>query len=269
MTALEPRPPLVDIHCHVLAGFDDGAADADESLAMARLAAADGIASVVATPHQLGSFRKNRGEAIRRAVAALGERLAGHGVALRVFAGAEVRIEPDLAPKIRDGEVLTLADQGRHVLLELPHEVYLPVEPVLEQLHAAGLAGILAHPERNLGILHRPKVLERLADAGCLMQLTAGSLAGTFGPQVQGLAERLLLEGYVHFVATDAHSAQTRRPMLRRAWDRVAQLGGLPTACELCCGNPASVVAGRQVLPGRRRPVRSFRSGWSFWRKAS
>ena len=112
--------PLVDIHCHLLPAIDDGATDSAESLAMARLAVADGITTVIVTPHQLGNYGRNAGEAIRTQCRQLQEFLDGHGVALQVLPGADVRIEPDMIRRIRAGDVLTLADRRKHVLLEVP-----------------------------------------------------------------------------------------------------------------------------------------------------
>ena len=157
-------PAFVDIHCHLLPELDDGAGDWDESLAMARLAVSEGIRTVIATPHQLGSYGRNRGDAIRAQVARLRQLLDDHGVPLEVLPGADVRIEPDLVGKIRSGDVVTLADHRRYVLLELPHEVYLPLDRLLGELKVAGLVGILSHPERNQGILGQPRVLEGLLD---------------------------------------------------------------------------------------------------------
>ncbi len=260
---------LVDVHCHILPGIDDGPADWTESLAMARLAVADGISTVVATPHQLGSYGWNVGEAIRACCRHLQELLHQHGIPLRVLPGADVRIEPDLVGKIGAGEVVTLADHRRHVLLELPHEVYFPLDRLLRDLHAAGLVGVLSHPERNQGILARPQVVESLVDAGCLVQVTAGSLAGTFGPRIKSFAEWMVVEGWVHFIATDAHGPKSRRPLLSRAFERVAEIAGQPKAWELCSGNPGRVVAGQMVHRGRRGPKRFGLADWFGWGKAS
>ncbi|HID75606.1 MAG TPA: hypothetical protein EYP56_06365 [Planctomycetaceae bacterium] len=263
-----PNERLVDIHCHLLPGLDDGPDGWDETLAMARMAAEDGITVVVATPHQLGNFAHNRGDAIRQLVHQARELFDRHAIPLDVLPGADVRIEPEMVSRIAAGDVLTLADRRRYVLLELPHEVYLPLEALIGQLRAAGLVGVLSHPERNLGILARPGVVTSLVEAGCLMQVTAGSLTGSFGPEVQKLAERLVVEGLAHFVATDAHGVRSRRPLLRRAFERISQLAGPQTAYQLCCANPACVVADREILAGRQRVTARGRKRWMPWRKA-
>jgi protein-tyrosine phosphatase len=252
-------PTFVDIHCHLLPGVDDGAEDLAAALAMARMAVADGIRTIVATPHQLGSFAHNGGGEVRRRVAELQHELTRAGIPLTVLPGGDVRIEDDLARRIAVGDVLTLADCGRHVLLELPHELYLPLEGTLDSLRSHGVVGILSHPERNAGLLSRPDIVEHLVDeAGCLMQVTAGSVTGAFGPHSQRMAEWMLAEGLVHFIASDAHGVVARRPRLRRAYDRVAELAGAEAAIDLCCRWPAQVAAGADVPTGRRSaPVKA------------
>jgi protein-tyrosine phosphatase len=100
-----------------------------------------------------------------------------------------------------------------------------------------------------------------LVDSGCLLQITAGSLCGTFGPACRAMCERLLIDGLVHFVASDGHGPRSRRPLLRRAFERVAELAGEATAIDLCSHNPAAVAAGDQVLGGRR-PVARAKRRW-------
>jgi len=262
-------PPFVDIHCHLLPSLDDGASDWGQSLAMARMAVEDGTSVIVATPHQLGNYAENRGDAVRETVAALQRLLDQHAISLTVLPGADVRIEPDMIAKIQAGEVLTLADRRRHVLLELPHEVYLPLDRLLGSLRTAGLVGILSHPERNQGILAQPGLVEPLVDAGCLLQVTAGAITGTFGPQVQRLAQWLVERRLVHFVSTDAHGVNRRRPLMRRAFDSLCDLAGYETAVDWCCRNPAAVASGRDVAARspRREGRRCF--GWFSKRKAA
>jgi len=258
---------FVDIHCHLLPGIDDGAKDWEESLAMARLAVEDGTRTIIATPHQLGNFGHNRGDQIRTLVAELQQRLNAAQIPLVVLPGADVRIEPDMLARLLQGDVLTLGDHRQHVLLELPHELYFPLEPVLQELSRRKIVGVLSHPERNQGILRQPEVLAPLIEAGCLMQITAGSLCGTFGPQCQHFCEWMLAGGLVHFVASDGHGPRSRRPLLRRAFERVAELTDEATGVALCNANPSSVAAG-ELVSATIRDVPRRRRGWSF-RKVS
>ena len=254
---MPPFEPLVDIHCHLLPRMDDGATSWEQSLAMARMAVADGIGTIVVTPHQLGAFAHNAGELIRTRTQELQQYLDSHRVPLQVLPGADVRIEPGLAELLHGGQVLTLGDHRKHVLLELPHELYFPLEEVLSSLHRFRMVGILSHPERNQGLLKQPQLIRPLVAAGCLMQVTCGSLMGTFGPAPRQLAEWLLREGLVHFLATDAHSDTARRPLMRRAFDRAGEIAGQDVAVDLCCRNPTAVAEGREVAArrGSRKPA--------------
>lgn len=263
------HPPFVDIHCHLLPAIDDGAASWRESLAMGRMAAADGIRTVIVTPHQLGVFSHNDGDEIRRRTAELQRFFDRHQTPLTVLPGADVRIDSDLAGRVASGEVVSLADLRRHLLLELPHELYLPLEGVLGELSGEGICGILSHPERNQGLLQQPRTVESLVDGGCLMQVTAGSLLGAFGARCRDFAEWMVRQGLTHFIATDAHSSTSRRPLMQRAFERVAELADEETAIALCCTNPQTVAEGGDVARGRLRNARKSGRRWRPWSAAA
>lgn len=262
---LAPINPFADIHCHIVPGIDDGAADVAESIAMARMAVADGTKSLVATPHQLGSNSHVTTEAIRKGVAGLQAALNAENVAVSVLPGADVRIEPELPKLLKQGKVLTLADRGRHVLLELPHDTYIPLEQLLASLQKQGLVGILSHPERNRGIIRSPSVMEDVVAAGGLLQITAGSLTGAFGSSAQRIAEHAIKNRLAHFLASDAHDT-TRRPFgLGDAFAVTTALADEAYATLLCCENPAKVVNGEGVEGGVVRGAgrkKTFGFGW-------
>lgn len=249
-----------DIHCHLLPGIDDGSPDLETSLAMAQMAVDDGIHTIIVTPHQLGNFAHNHGDDIRARTLELQQFLDAEQIPLEVLPGGDVRIEDGMIEKLLSGEVMTLGDYGRHVLLELPHELYFPLENVLTALERQGMTGILSHPERNQGIMRDTSMLEPLVEMGCLMQVTAGSLMGTFGSRSQELGEWMLEQGLVHFIATDAHGVRSRRPLMNRAYDRVAELVGEDTAADLCSINPELVALGKSVAGGIRTRQRR---GWA------
>ena len=257
---MQPARPFVDIHCHLMPGIDDGAKSWDDTLAMAELAARDGTGTIILTPHQLGNFCHNLGDDIRTRTRQVQEVLDAERIPLRVLPGGDVRIEDDMLRLIQAGDVLTLADRGVHVLLELPHELYFPLEPVLGDLASAGMQGILSHPERNAGLLSQPQLLPQLVDQGCLMQVTSGSLAGSFGPASQRLAENMLRDGLVHFLASDGHGPRSRRPLMGRGFRRASELVGEMVAEQICCTNPAAVAEGRRVEPGRLAGSRKKKS---------
>jgi protein-tyrosine phosphatase len=256
---------FVDIHCHLLPALDDGAKSIEESLAMARMAVDDGIGATIVTPHQLGASSLV-GDVIRRHTAELRQQLQAAKVPLEIYAGADVRVEPDLVHRLQCAEILTLADRKKHVLLELPHELFFPIDHLLKELLANGIVGILSHPERNEGLLSDGSLLYALVDQGGLLQITAGSLLGAFGSRVRQFAESLLVSGLVHFVATDAHGTRARPPLMKKAFERVCELTDESTALDLCARHPASVVVGRSVPGGKRA---TFRTGWRRWWKTN
>ncbi|QDU87684.1 Tyrosine-protein phosphatase YwqE [Pirellulimonas nuda] len=260
--------PFVDIHCHMVPGIDDGASDANESLAMAQIAVDEGFDTVICTPHQLGQFARNTKQRVGAAVTELQELLDSANIPLRVLPGADVRIDNNLPERIAADEVETLGGHGRHVLLELPHEVYFPLEPLLGALEAKGITGILSHPERNQGILSRPSLLEPLVAGGCLMQVTAGSLTGHFGAASRALAEQMARRGLVHFLATDAHGSKSRRPKIQAAFARACELAGEDAALQWCCEFPRLVAEGREVPSGVVSTNTPRRSAWRFFAKA-
>jgi len=257
---------FVDIHCHLLPGLDDGAVDLTESLAMARMAVEEGIRTIVCTPHQLGSFA-NRTDSIRQGVALLQQELIRAGISLTVLPGADVRIEPDMVARLARDEILTLADKGS-VLLELPHELYFSLEPLVEDLGRAGYRALLSHPERNAGILANPAVLEPLVKGGCLLQITAGSLLGLFGRRPQQLSEDLVRRRAVHCIATDAHDTLRRAPRMRDAFARAAELSSVEFARALCSTNPAAIAAGQPLGHANpRRPPREKKTPVPFFER--
>jgi protein-tyrosine phosphatase len=214
---------MIDLHCHLLPGVDDGAADLGTALAMARIAVDDGIKVIACTPHIYPGMYDNDGPAIRRAVAELQTRLEEADIPLRLTLGADAHIAPDLVASLRGGQVPTLHD-SRYFLLEPPHHVAPPrlAETVFDLL-AAGYVPVITHPERLSWIEDRYETFGELARKGAWLQVTAGSLTGRFGQAAQYWGERLLDEGWVHILATDAHGVDRRPPLLaegRRAAER-------------------------------------------------
>lgn len=260
--------PFVDIHCHLLPNVDDGAASWAETLAMARLAVADGFSTVVATPHQLTNFVHVPVETIRARAAETTRFLADQNVPLVVRAGAEVHLGANTLSCWQAGYLLSLGEHERHLLIELPFESHFPFDDLLGALRERQIVPIMAHPERNRALLAEPRHVADFVAAGVLMQVTAGSLTGSFGPDVQAFAEQLLADGLVHFVSTDAHGPRVRPPLMRAAFERVCELVGWRTATDLCCRHGAHVADGGQITVDS---VRKRRRAFAWWprRKAA
>ncbi|HBK73028.1 MAG TPA: tyrosine protein phosphatase [Planctomycetaceae bacterium] len=239
-----------DIHCHVVPNIDDGSASLTESIAMAKTAMLDGTTSMIATPHQLGTNRHVSVEAILDGVSKLQSALCKNEIPVSIRPGADVRIDPELPKILKHGKVLTLADRGKHVLLELPHDTYYPIDQLLKALRKQGLVGILSHPERNRGIIKNPDVMWDVIEAGGLLQITAASLTGSFGLSCQEIAELAVDEGLIHFIASDAHNTEHRPFGMREAYDTICDMGGEKLADLVCCENPSRVFEGDDVKGG-------------------
>ncbi len=200
---------MIDMHCHILPGCDDGAAFPEDSLAMARGLAAAGFSRVVATPHlQEGLWGwDDAGERLLPAVEALQKALREEAIPLEVLPGAEVRYTQALLPRLSQGKALPTLGGTDYLLLEL--SLLHPAPPAFEQdlflLQARGCRPVLAHPERCLCFLEEPHRLTALALRGVLFQVNLGSLTGCFGEESRRLALWLLRSGVVNFFGTDAH----------------------------------------------------------------
>lgn len=217
---------MIDLHSHLLPAIDDGANDAAAAVAMARMFVADGITTVACTPHILPGLYHNSGPGIRAAVERLRVNLAEHGIDLTIVPGADAHMCPDFLSGLRSGHILTIAD-SRYVLVEPPHHTAPQrLEQFFFDLLVAGYVPILTHPERLTWINQHYDAVRRLAAGGVWMQITAGSVTGAFGKNAQYWAHRMLDEGLVHLLATDAHDVHRRTPNLSRGRDAAAKRVG-------------------------------------------
>ncbi len=209
---------MIDLHCHILPGIDDGPADMNESLAMARYAVKDGISAVVATPHALGSGFDNSPKKIHQAILDFQNRLDIEKIPLTLHPGAEIHLCPDMARRIMAGETVFLSKNRRCILVEFPFQsVPMGFKEELFQLAVNGITPVIAHPERNPMIGHDPEFLHELAAMGCLVQVNSTSVTGGFGDGIMAVAHRLIEKRLVHVIASDAHSADHRPPALSLA----------------------------------------------------
>lgn len=238
---------MIDLHCHILPGLDDGATDLSMSLAMARASTADGVSVLACTPHILPGLYPNSGPQIRQACEQLQRILDQEGIALQLTTGADNHIVPDFVAGLRSGRLLALAD-SRYVLVEPPHHVApLRLEELFFDLLVAGYVPILTHPERLTWIRSHYAVVQRLVRAGVWVQITAGSLSGAFGRSARYWAERMLEDGCVHILATDAHNVDRRPPDLSRGRALAAKWVGDAEAENLVWTRPRGVIANDPV----------------------
>lgn len=234
---------MIDLHSHILPGIDDGAANLDISLEMARIAVANGVTIQACTPHIFPGVFDNSGPQIRLAVKELQLRLQEHGIPLRLVTGADAHIVPSMVDGLRSGRILSLADT-RYVLVEPPHHVAPPrIEYLFFELLTSGYVPILTHPERLTWIETRFETFVQLFHAGVWMQITSGSLTGAFGRRPQYWSERMLDEGMVHILASDAHGARRRRPDLAEGRSVAAKWVGETEAEQLVISRPGAILS--------------------------
>jgi protein-tyrosine phosphatase len=243
---------MIDLHCHILPGIDDGARSLDQAAEMCRAAAGAGCEALVATPHQ------RRGEwwnCDRAELAELRRQLQeAVGPSPRILGGGEIRVDRYLL-----GDLLALREDAEHGPLPLAGSRYLLLEfgpdgglpmavDLVHELSVAGWRPVVAHPEFVHWLAEDPETLARLVSLGALAQVTAMSVTGDFGRRAQADCARWIDRGLVHFVASDAHDLVRRPPGLRRAWEAIAARWGEEAARELILDNPRAV-ADNRLLP--------------------
>jgi protein-tyrosine phosphatase len=258
---------MIDLHTHILPGLDDGIESAEQSVEFARMAAADGVRLMVATPHCKEGQWFNDRETVLGEVAKLRTLLNDAGVDLAIEPGAEVHLCEDLVERIRDGRAPTLADNGRTLLLELSLTQYpVDLENLIFQLKLAGIEPLFAHPERIRYFQDDIGRYEEAIRLGGWGQITTGSILGLFGHETQEFSEEILRKGLVHVLASDSHNLRGRRPVLSEALRATIPIVGERRASALCHEGPRALLDGREpVLPeveGERSARGSFLSRW-------
>jgi protein-tyrosine phosphatase len=235
---------MVDVHCHILSGMDDGAKSVEESLAMAEMAIADGITHIVATPHSSNEYHFDFAS-VQQAAAelqlAIGERA-------KIATGCDFHLNPEnLAALKRKPEPFCI-HQKNYLLVEFDEFSIPPlIDNAIYDIQLAGLRLIVTHPERNGIIRSQPDRLEKWIRTGCYGQVTGSSLMGTFGPSARQMSLAWIARGLVHFVASDAHNLTGRPHKLAGAYEVVRAEFGREKAEALFVENPLAAYEGRPL----------------------
>jgi protein-tyrosine phosphatase len=242
---------MIDIHSHMIPGVDDGPTSWEVALEMAQIARQDGIEHVVATPHANDTYQYDR-ELLESLLPELEQKA---GETPRFSLGCEVHLSYSNLQDVFAYPHRYAIGETQYVLVELsvygipPH-----LEEVFFRLQAADLKPILAHPERHIQLQRDPDRVLQWIKAGCVIQVTASALSGFWRESAKKMAEWLLKHDAVHVLATDAHDATRRPPVLSRGRDVVAKLCSQQIADALTVDNPAAIVAGKS-LPYRPSPI--------------
>jgi protein-tyrosine phosphatase len=257
---------MVDIHCHILHGLDDGPKTFDDSVQMAEMAIADGVTHVIATPHSNTEYAFHA-ELIRERRDALQARVEGR---LQIATGCDFHLSYENLQDVQKNPTKYSLNQKNYLLVEFADFAIPPnIDDTLHMLQLLGLQPIITHPERNGLIRHQPDKLWRWLRQGCLVQVTAQSLLGRFGGGTAKVLMEWLDKERIHFVASDAHSLQGRPLKLREAYQLVAKRRGEDVAQSLFYANPLAAFNGDPLPylpdpPAEKSAVQKFKKRKRF-----
>jgi len=248
---------MIDIHSHILFGVDDGPTTIRASMRIIKQAAAEGVHTIVATPHILDEPKATTLQDINNAFDKLRQQSCADGVQIEILRGAELFMFPDCALIVKANPQLTINGQGKYVLVELPHHEIPPyTDQVFFDFQRQGITPILAHPERNIEIATNPNWLFGFIQRGILAHLNAGSLLGKHGRMARSAAKTLLSHDLVQMIASDVHSVAHSPYALLPAVNAAARIVGSRKAREMVEVAPDQVIRGESVKVDQPKPVK-------------
>jgi protein-tyrosine phosphatase len=239
---MERPTQQVEMHCHCLPGIDDGPQDMDEAVALCRQIVREGTDTVVATPHMLGPYgRRNSADIVRTAVGDLQRSLDEADVVLTVLPGGEVRLDEQMVELLETDQILTLADRGAFLLIELL-EVVTVLDDLFETLMGRGVTPVIAHAELVWWLDQQPQTLRRWQSMGVVIQVNAGSLLGQSGRRAGAVGWQMVEGPGAVAVSSDAHNTKQRPPCLHEAMAQIGVKLGQETARRVCHTAPCALL---------------------------
>jgi len=240
---------MIDLHCHILPGLDDGPITMEDSINMARAAVDNGIHTIVASPHhQNGRYNTDRKEILEK-VKELNSVLKEKDIPLTILPGQEIRLYGELIQDFEHNRIVSINDGRRYLLCELPSS-HIPhfTNRLFFEMQANRIIPILVHPERNKVLLNEPNILFEIVQKGILTQLTASSIIGKFGKKIQNFAFRCIEANWVHIIASDAHNTNNRNFELIEAYEIIREKFGIETEFQMR-ENTQSILNGDVLYP--------------------
>jgi protein-tyrosine phosphatase len=255
---------MIDIHHHLLWDLDDGASSIETSLAMARIAAEDGITHVVCSPHANGRYIYDF-DVVAAKIDELQRRLDREQIALKLGRGCDFHMSYENIQEAKADPTRYSINGFGYLLVELPdHSLPRGLTEVFYELQLAGLIPILTHPERNPTLQADEARLLDWLRGGLLIQITAGSVLGHMGKKAERMSHQLLANRWVHFLATDAHNTTSRPPRMHEAFEVVAKKYGPDYAHLLCVSNPLAAFMGNP-MPSQMEPLNLYEFKEKSW----
>ncbi len=240
---------MIDIHCHILPGLDDGAQSLDEAVEMARIAEKDGIEKIVATPHLFrGSYMHEDLSIIEDKRKELNKTLKVNNIHVEILNGAEVYIVHNLIDEIRKNRDYLVLNKSAYMFVEFPSEHIFPgVQKLFFELMREDIIPVIAHPERNSVFVRHPSLLYELVQMGATVQANRGSFLGVYGKETEEAVLRFLELNLIHFIASDGHNTHSLVPRISEAVMRVEAEVGDERARALVVDNPKAVLEDREL----------------------
>lgn len=224
---------MIDLHCHLLPGIDDGSKNMETSLRLAKEAVENGITHALLTPHHMNGVYINHKSDVIRLTEDFQKAITGAGIGLIVYPGQEVRINGDLLQALDDDDILFADEGNKYLMLEFPDDdVPTYTTDMIYQLQMRGIVPIIVHPERNTKIMKHPEIISQLLEKGCLSQITASSYVGTFGEKVETFSRQLITTGQAYFFASDTHDLPGRKYEMNEAFEKITSEFGQGLADE-------------------------------------
>lgn len=255
---------MVDLHCHLLPGIDDGSKNMEISLRLASEAVENGVTHALLTPHHMnGRYVNHKQDVIKRTVE-FRQQLQEHNIPLTVFPGQEVRINGQLIDALDKDDILFADEDNRYLMLEFPDDdVPHYTNQMIFELQQRGITPIIVHPERNTKIMAHPELLYQLLQKGCLSQITASSYVGTFGKKVEDFSKKLIANGQGYLFASDAHDLPGRKYEMRQAFEKLSREYGQELA-ERYSNNARAIINGENVPINEVRELKKKKRFWLF-----
>ena len=250
---------LADTHVHLLAGLDDGPETLDVAVAMCRMLVAEGAGHATALAHQNEDYPDNLPERMIAAAAALATALAAKKIPLAVYPTGEVMLSPTIVADWKAGKLLSVANRGQFLLVEMPHGGFVDVLPIAEELRPLGVRLVIAHAERYEPLLHDREMATQWIAAGCLIQVTARAIAEPWDDDMaRGIAD-WARGGFIHLLGSDGHGIDRRRPVLAAGYRRLVQLAGRAAAQRIGSEWGLAILRGEPLtIPPPHTPTRRW-----------
>lgn len=255
---------MVDLHCHLLPGVDDGSKSMAISLRLAKEATENGVTHALLTPHHMNGRYVNHKQDVTRRTKEFQEQLKAYNIPLTVFPGQEVRINGQLLDALDEDDILFADTSNRYLMLEFPDDdVPHYTNQMIFDLQQRGIIPVIVHPERNTKIMAEPDLIYQLLQKGCLSQITASSYVGTFGKKVENFSCQLIEAGQGYVFASDAHDLPGRKYEMRQAFEKICREFGY----ELAKGyqnNAQKIINGDRVPLNDMQTIKRKKRFWLF-----